>query len=101
MIMLAFVAKPEHVSLLIPTGSCGGVFYTSSGWVQLGMQVLAVGITTVFSVLFAGALFYSLKHWNLLRVNQTTELAGIDHIDHGGSAYPEFNNMHGEWWLGW
>lgn len=38
-ILLAFVAKPQHVTLL--TGSsCGGIFYARSGWLQLGMQVL-------------------------------------------------------------
>lgn len=38
-ILLAFFAKPEHVMAL--TGSpCGGVFYSSSGWLQLGLQLL-------------------------------------------------------------
>jgi Amt family ammonium transporter len=35
--------------------------------------------------------FGLLRHFNLLRVDQMTELAGIDNIDHGGPAYPEFN----------
>lgn len=39
---------------------------------------------------FAGVLFGLLRHFNLLRVDQMTELAGIDNIDHGGPAYPEF-----------
>jgi Amt family ammonium transporter len=38
-VMLAFVAKPEHVLAL--TGSpCGGVFYSSTGWLQLGLQLM-------------------------------------------------------------
>jgi Amt family ammonium transporter len=38
-ILVAFVAKPEHV--LVLTGStCGGLFYSSSGWLQLGLQLL-------------------------------------------------------------
>lgn len=38
-ILLAFLARPQHVELL--TGSaCGGIFYTRMGWLQLGMQVL-------------------------------------------------------------
>lgn len=38
-LMLAFVAKPEHVLAL--TGSpCGGVFYSSTGWLQLGLQLM-------------------------------------------------------------
>jgi len=39
---------------------------------------------------FAAVLFGMLRHFNLLRVDQMTELAGIDNIDHGGPAYPEF-----------
>jgi Amt family ammonium transporter len=39
----------------------------------------------------ATLLFYVLRRLNLLRVDQLTELAGIDNIDHGGPAYPEFN----------
>jgi hypothetical protein len=37
--LLAFFAKPEHVKALAGT-PCGGVFYTSRGWLQLGMQTL-------------------------------------------------------------
>lgn len=38
-LLLSFMAKPQHVEML--TGSlCGGIFYTKSGWLQLGMQVL-------------------------------------------------------------
>lgn len=34
--------------------------------------------------------FKLLKHYQLLRVDQATELAGIDNFEHGGPAYPEF-----------
>lgn len=44
-----------------------------------------------FAALFAVLVFGLLRHFNLLRVDQMTELAGIDNIDHGGPAYPEFN----------
>eukprot|EP00878_Enallax_costatus_P013725 GHUV01014354.1.p1 GENE.GHUV01014354.1~~GHUV01014354.1.p1 ORF type:complete len:255 (+),score=56.87 GHUV01014354.1:90-767(+) len=38
-LLLSFLAKPDHVQML--TGSvCGGIFYTKSGWLQLGMQML-------------------------------------------------------------
>jgi Amt family ammonium transporter len=45
----------------------------------------------------AALLFYTLRRFNLLRVEQLTELAGIDNIDHGGPAFPEFNmqTLHG------
>lgn len=39
MILVAFVAKPAHVAALTGT-SCGGIFYTSAGWMQLAMQLL-------------------------------------------------------------
>eukprot|EP00775_Hariotina_reticulata_P005136 gene5136-5376_t len=91
-ILLAFVAKPEHVTLL--TGSsCGGIFYTKAGWLQLGMQVLAVIVTSVFAGLIALLLFGLLRRLKLLRVEQETELAGIDNIIHNGPAYPEFVSM--------
>lgn len=38
--MLAFFAKPAHVQALVGS-PCGGVFYTSRGWLQLGMQTLS------------------------------------------------------------
>lgn len=39
MLLLSFVARPSHVELL--TGSpCAGIFYTRTGWLLLGMQVL-------------------------------------------------------------
>ncbi len=37
--MLAFFAKPVHVAALVGT-PCGGVFYSKTGWSQLGMQTL-------------------------------------------------------------
>lgn len=89
MLLLAFVARPSHVELL--TGSpCGGIFYTKLGWLQLGMQVLGITLSMAVGGAFAAVLFGMLRHFNLLRVDQMTELAGIDNIDHGGPAYPEF-----------
>lgn len=67
MLLVAFVSRPSHVDLL--TGSpCGGIFYTSMGWLQLGMQVLgkfprscslaAVGWACLVFV-FKGALYHT------------------------------------------
>lgn len=39
MLLLAFVARPQHVQLLTDS-PCGGIFYTRLGWMQLGMQTL-------------------------------------------------------------
>lgn len=41
MLLLAFVAQPEYVKEMTGT-ECGGVFFTSSGWLQLGMQVCGI-----------------------------------------------------------
>lgn len=88
-LMLAFVAKPEHVLAL--TGSpCGGVFYSSTGWLQLGLQLMGVVLVIVVAGGSAWIMFWVLARKGLLRVDQVTELAGIDNMDHGGPAYPEF-----------
>jgi ammonia channel protein AmtB len=58
----------------------------------------AITVTLAYSVLLAVLLFLGLRWYGALRVDQATELAGIDHIDHGGPAYPEFN-MYSEWRL--
>lgn len=82
-IMVAFVANPKHVYAL--TGSpCGGVFYGHMGWLQLGLQLLALAVVIVFAGGLAWIMFWLLNKKGLLRVDQTTELAGIDNMEHGG-----------------
>ena len=44
---------------------------------------------------WALAVFLPLKHFGMLRIQQLTELAGIDNIEHGGPAYPEFTHGNG------
>lgn len=39
-------------------------------------------IVGVYTTIFALALFLLLRRYNLLRVNQSTELAGLDMTDH-------------------
>jgi Amt family ammonium transporter len=107
-LLLALAAKPSYVATLIPTNdkaaaaiaaggpqACGGVFYSSLGWTQLGMQVLAVAVVTAFTGSIALAVFWVLRRRGLLRVDHATELAGIDNMDHGGPAYPEFGGPGG------
>lgn len=82
-IMVAFVANPKHVYAL--TGApCGGVFYGHMGWIQLGLQLLGILIVVVFAGSSAWVLFWVLNKKGMLRVDQTTELAGIDNMEHGG-----------------
>lgn len=44
----------------------------------------------VWTAMWALLTFGILKKLQLLRVDQQTELAGIDNMEHGGPAYPEF-----------
>lgn len=39
MLLLSFVARPSHVQLLVDS-ACAGIFYSRTGWLLLGMQVL-------------------------------------------------------------
>eukprot|EP00798_Chlamydomonas_sp_ICE-L_P023170 gene23170-30379_t len=89
----AALAKPQYVKEL--TGSsCGGFIYdTDSGGMQLGVQLLGVVAISAWVIFFSVILFGALRYYNLLRVDQTTELAGIDNIEHGGPACPEFNRV--------
>lgn len=51
-----------------------------------------VGVVVVIALAggCAWIMFVVLDWYGLLRVDQVTELAGIDNMDHGGPAYPEF-----------
>lgn len=42
---------------------------------------------TVVAGLAALLVFGILKHFNLLRVEMSTELAGLDNMEHGGPAF--------------
>jgi len=57
----------------------------------VALLVLAAGVVVV--LVFAGSvalvMFQVLGHYKMLRVDQVSELAGIDNIDHNGPAYPE------------
>jgi len=48
-------------------------------------------VCLAWSATFSLALLLPLKLTGRLRVDQTTELAGIDNVEHGGPAYPEFS----------
>lgn len=95
-IMVAFVANPKHVYAL--TGSpCGGVFYGHMGWPQLGMQLLGIVVVVVFAGGTAYIMFWLLARKGLLRVDQTTELAGIDNMEHGGESSWAVECVFGQW----
>lgn len=84
-----FLAKPQYVMAMLGK-DCGGLVYGRNGGLQLGMQLLGLAVTFAWTAVWAVAVFATLRRLNLLRVDQQTELAGIDNIEHGGPAYPEF-----------
>lgn len=54
--------------------------------------VARAGVVVIgaWTVAWALPMFLTLRRLGLLRVDQQTELAGIDNIEHGGPAFPEF-----------
>lgn len=80
-LLVGLFGNPDYLRLA-QIDACGGVFYESQGWTQLGMQFLGVTMAVTISGLAAFAVFYTLSRMGLLRVEQTTELAGIDNFEH-------------------
>jgi ammonium transporter, Amt family len=63
---------------------------TGGGFTQLGYQtigVLAIGFWTFIS---STIVFRGLNAAMGLRVSAMEELAGLDRVEHGAAAYPEF-----------
>ncbi|GIL81282.1 hypothetical protein Vretimale_1094 [Volvox reticuliferus] len=88
-IVSGFLARPVYVRSMVGR-SCGGLVYGTRGGVQLGMQMLGLAVSIAWTAFWSVLTFMTLKRFNLLRVDQQTELAGIDNMEHGGPAYPEF-----------
>ncbi|MBN1965291.1 MAG: ammonium transporter [Anaerolineae bacterium] len=67
----------------------GGLFF-GGGFEQLGVQ--AVGVVAAIAYVFPVSLvmFYAIKLFFGLRVDEAIERAGIDGFYHGISSYPEF-----------
>lgn len=94
-LLVGLLAKPQYVAQLTGscTPSCGGLLYGMNGGLQLGQQALGALVVSAWSAAWAAGLFWLLARQGMLRVDQATELAGIDNIDHGGPAYPEFSGL--------
>ncbi|PNW75546.1 hypothetical protein CHLRE_12g531000v5 [Chlamydomonas reinhardtii] len=90
-LLLALLARPTYVQEL--TGyDCGGLVYGGrKGAILLGLQLLGIAAITAWTAFFSVLVFYLLRRLGRLRVDQVTELAGLDNMEHGGPAYPEFN----------
>lgn len=69
----------------------GGLFY-GGGFHQLGIQALGVAAFAVWTVATTLVLFLVLKHTVGLRVSEEEEKIGLDLVEHGSSAYPEWGS---------
>ena len=56
----------------------------------LGVQALGVAVTALWAFGIGAAIFAALKRLHILRVSPTTELKGLDIVEHGEDAYASF-----------
>lgn len=68
----------------------GGLFY-GGGFSQLGVQAIGVGAFGLWTVVTTAILFSVVKKTVGLRVPATEEIIGLDLVEHGSSAYPEWS----------
>lgn len=89
---VGFFATKNGMNDVYPDTEVYGAFYGGGGE-QLGIQILGI----VMVILWAGAssfvLFFILNKFHILRIEATSELVGIDNVEHGGSAYPNFQHI--------
>jgi Amt family ammonium transporter len=90
----ALLARPDLLASLngVDVPVCGGLAYARgrAGWSQLGVQVAGAAAIAALSASASAATFGALRAAGRLRVDTASEVAGIDHVDHGGPAYPDF-----------
>lgn len=88
---VGFFAVPEHVETLYGTASCG-VLYRSqcdagNAEKQLAAQVVIILANLAWSGVMATLVFGGLKLAGWLRVDEESEMLGLDTAYHGGDAY--------------
>ena len=66
-----------------------GLFY-GGGLRLLGVQALGAGATAIWAFGMGAVIFAALKRLHILRVPATTELKGLDIVEHGQDAYASF-----------
>jgi Amt family ammonium transporter len=64
--------------------------FTGGGFTQLGYQLVGVLAIVVWTFVTSSIVFRVLHATHGLRVTAEEELAGLDRVEHGASAYPEF-----------
>jgi Amt family ammonium transporter len=101
MIAVGFFATPELVNTYyacsygsvrigdnaaLPCECYHGLFFGGNGQ-QMGIQLMALAIYTIYGFITCGILFYGMKACKILRVSEEDELAGLDITHHGGPCY--------------
>lgn len=79
---------------LLNVGDGGGLLTTGSV-AQLLAQLIGIGSIVVWTFLTSSAVFWTIKLTVGLRVPAEVEIAGLDRIEHGAEAYPEFMDQLG------
>jgi Amt family ammonium transporter len=71
-----------------PCVGCNGVFYSSSGWRLLFIQIFAVVVCSLWSAFFTWAIFKGMDLAGIqVQVGFDEEEAGLDAYHHGETAY--------------
>jgi ammonium transporter, Amt family len=73
------------------TGTVG--LFAGGGMTLLIAQIIGVVAVAFWTALTAGAMFMAIKYTIGLRVSQEEELAGLDGLEHGETAYPDIQPM--------
>ncbi|GBG72035.1 hypothetical protein CBR_g10970 [Chara braunii] len=86
-LFVGLLGKEDYVEQVFSRGNFGGLFYTGSGRL-LAAQLVGAIVIILWTSLLMGICFALLKAFNLLRISQEDEIAGLDLTRHGGSNYP-------------
>jgi Amt family ammonium transporter len=82
---VGFMAKREYVNDVFGIDEAG-VFYGGSGKL-LAAQLVGIVTIAAWTMTMLGTFFGLFKRYNLLRISEEDEYAGLDESKHGGSAY--------------
>jgi len=77
------------IGLFANLGDIKGVFY-GGGFHVLGVQTIGVLAVAAWTLVTTGILFFILKKTVGLRVSDEEQKAGLDIMEHGMNAYPEW-----------
>ena len=84
-------AIPVHLFCGIWGTLACGVFGSSAGWEQIGIQAAVIGIVGIFCCVGAGLIVLLVKALVGLRVSENEETEGLDIAEHGTGAYANFS----------